>query len=451
MAHVTSEVRARLARGLGATALGPLVTAAIQLGSVPILLHAWGAPKYGDWLVLSAVPSYLALSDLGFGNASGSDMTVRVAAGDREGALRTFQSSWLLVTLICFLPLAIAASLVWWVPWSRILNLSTISTPEAATVLLVLAAHVLVGQQSGVFESGYRADGNFATGSSGLTILRLLEAVVVTVVAAVNGHLVAVAFAQLAMRTIGTVLYLIVLLRKSPWIRLGFRHANLQTIRQLARPSLAFMAIPAGQALSIQGFTIIIGSQLGSVAVVAFSTARTVARTAFQLLNALSIALWPELSAAFGAKKIALARELHRQACRASVILSIPCVVLLWLGGPTLVRLWTRNAVALDTTCFHVLLIVVVANSFWYASSVVPMSTNAHSRIAAGYLLAAIASLGLGWLLLRPLGLIGPALALLAIDIGMVWLVLPTAIRQVEDTQGGFWAAILPWPKITAV
>lgn len=64
--------------------LGPVVNAIIQLGSVPLLLHAWGAPKYGDWLLLYAIPSYRGLSDLGFGDASGSDMFVRVAANDRE-------------------------------------------------------------------------------------------------------------------------------------------------------------------------------------------------------------------------------------------------------------------------------------------------------------------------------------------------------------------------------
>jgi len=70
-------LRDRLVRGLSATALGPVVTALIQLGSVPAPLYAWGAVKYGDWLLLSAIPSYLALSDFCFGDASGSDLSVR--------------------------------------------------------------------------------------------------------------------------------------------------------------------------------------------------------------------------------------------------------------------------------------------------------------------------------------------------------------------------------------
>src|SRR5579863_7074061 len=98
--EVKNGVARRLVRGFGAAALGPIVTTIVQLVSVPVLLHYWGTVKYGDWLLLSAIPSYLTLSDLGFGDASGSDMTMRVASGDRQGALETFQSSWVLLSLV---------------------------------------------------------------------------------------------------------------------------------------------------------------------------------------------------------------------------------------------------------------------------------------------------------------------------------------------------------------
>src|ERR1035438_788215 len=143
-------LRARLIRGFSATALSPIVTVLVQVVSVPVLIHAWGAGRYGDWLLLSAIPSYLTLSDLGFGDASASDMSMRVAANDRDGALRTFQSSWVLVTAISLAALLLASLSVWWVPWQLWLRLSSVSSPKAAGILLVLAAYVVVRQQSGV-------------------------------------------------------------------------------------------------------------------------------------------------------------------------------------------------------------------------------------------------------------------------------------------------------------
>src|SRR5437868_10243316 len=156
-----NSLRSRLMRGIGATSLNPVVTAIVQLGSVPVLLHAWGSAKYGDWLLLSAIPSYLTLSDLGFGNASGSEMPMQVAANDRQSALETFQSSWLLVTLVSVVTLLLASLSVWWIPWQGWLKLSSVSDLKAATIILVMGAYVIVAQQNGIAESGYRSDGKF--------------------------------------------------------------------------------------------------------------------------------------------------------------------------------------------------------------------------------------------------------------------------------------------------
>ncbi|MEI8158789.1 MAG: hypothetical protein WCH60_18160 [Burkholderiales bacterium] len=72
-----SSLKVKLLRNLGANPYGQLITIAIQLVSVPLYLHYWGVALYGEWLILSAIPAYLALSDIGF---------VSVALRERLGA-----------------------------------------------------------------------------------------------------------------------------------------------------------------------------------------------------------------------------------------------------------------------------------------------------------------------------------------------------------------------------
>jgi O-antigen/teichoic acid export membrane protein len=441
-------LRGRLMRGLGATALGPVVNAIIQLGSVPLLLHAWGVARYGDWLLLSAIPVYLTLSDLGFGDASGSDMSMRVAANDKAGALQTFQSSWVLVTAVSTATLLLAALSVRWVPWQPWLRLSSVSSPQAAIIVLVLAAWVVVAQQNGVTESGYRCDGNFATGTLLMTVQRLAEVSLATAVALLGGNLLAVAFTYLAVRCLGTVVYALLLRHRSPWIRYGFRHARWDTIKQLAAPAFGFMAFPVGQALSFQGFTILIGALLGPLAVVLFSTLRTLSRLTFQLVAVFKHAFWPELSMAFGAGDISLARRLHRHACQASLAVSIFGGALLWIFGPAIYHVWLRQRIVFDAACFHVLLLAVVTNSFWDTSAVIPMSINGHCRIAVTYAGAALGSLVLAWALIPHFGILGAALALLATDVWMTTLVLRTTLRQVQDSLKTFIAALFAIPVL---
>lgn len=443
----TSALKKRFLRGLGSTALNPVVTAIIQLGTVPLLLHAWGAAKYGDWLVLSAIPSYLSLANLGFGDASGSDMTVRVAKGDRKGALETFQSSWALLLIVSAAALLLVAAAVWAVPWRNWMHLSSLSNAEAASVLLVFATYIIAAQQCGVIESGYRCDGNFALGTLLGTLLRLVETIAATIAGVVSGSLLTAAATFLIVRSLGTVLYALILRRRSPWISLGLRHARPERVRELAVPAIGFMALPLGNALSIQGFTVLISVLSGPIAVTIFSTLRTLARLNFQLTTVIAWALWPELSAAFGAGDIRLARILHRRAYQASLALSLAAGAFLWFAGPLIYRTWIRHAVAFDATTFHILLVVTLANSLWFTSSVVPMSTNAHHRLTIAFTIASAIALGAGWVLVSLIGIRGAACSLLIIDCLMVSLVLRASLRQLRETFTDFAASLFRLPS----
>src|SRR5258708_27836753 len=226
--EASDSVGRRLLRGLGATALSPILTVFVQWVTIPVLLHVWGATKYGEWLLLSAIPSYLSFSDLGFGDASGSDMSVRVAQNDRKGALETFQSSWILVTCVSFVALLLASLAIWWMPWRGWLRLSSLPSLEAAKVILVLGAYVGVSQQYGVVESGYRSDGHFATGTFWILIQRLTETMVATAVAILGGSLLAVASTYFVVRCPRTFAYSIFLFHLSPWIHLLICHSRMR-------------------------------------------------------------------------------------------------------------------------------------------------------------------------------------------------------------------------------
>src|SRR5712664_3378586 len=128
--------------GIAGTVLGPVVTAIVQIVSVPVFLHFWGVKLYGEWLILSAIPTYLMLSDMGFGSVAGNDMTMRVAAGDRDGALETFQSTWALMLMTSALIEIVVVGVIWVLPLTRWLNLSALGAPEVRLILILFSAYV---------------------------------------------------------------------------------------------------------------------------------------------------------------------------------------------------------------------------------------------------------------------------------------------------------------------
>jgi O-antigen/teichoic acid export membrane protein len=438
----------RLARGLGASALGPAVTLIFQVASVPIFLHCWGARLYGEWLILSAIPGYLAISDIGFGNVAASDMTMCVAAGKRETALGTFQSTWVLVSTISLVLMALLTAGVWTLPWQGWIGLSMMEHRNSCLAMLFLSAYAFISLQNGVMDSAFRCEGNFAVGAACVSVLRFSEILTSTTAAVCGGGPVLVALAMFSTRLAGSIVIRLLLRKRSPWIRYGTAHASLATIRRLFAPAFAFMAFPIGNAISIQGFTIVIGIVLGPLAVVAFSTMRTLSRIGYQMLAVVARTVWPEISTAFGAGRIELARSLHRRAFQLALVLSSACSVALAIVGPRVYGVWTHHTVRFDPLAFNLLLLVVLANSMWYTSSVVPMATNQHHTIAVAYTVGTMSSLGLAWLLMHRFGLAGAATALLCIDAAMIGVVLRSSLQLLSDTPGEFAASMLALPRL---
>lgn len=418
----------------------------VQLIGVPVFLHSWGAKLYGEWLILSAIPTYLAFSDIGFGDVAANDMTMRAAAGNRGGALETFQTTWLLVSLSSiFFALCFSAG-AWTLPIARWLNL-TYTAAEARNILILLFTYGLLTQQADLITSGFRCEGNYALGMLIKNIVRLLESGVVILIVAFHANPLQAAATLLVLRTIGTSTMAWLMVQKSPWLSFGIHHSTLTCARRLVVPAVAYLAFPVGNALSIQGMVLVIGIVLGPIAVATFSTMRTLTRFGFQIMESVKNSVWPELSAAYGTQNWPLARKLHRIACQASLWSSLGAAIFLFFSGDRIITIWTHGRIVPDETALHWLLLVTVANSFWYTSSVVTIASNTHERVAAVYLAGSAASLVIARLLIPHFGISGAAMALLAIDIIVGWYVLSQSLSALSERMTDFLTSMFRLPE----
>lgn len=441
-----SRIRSRLIRGFGASALGPVVTTLVQIISVPVFLHYWGASLYGEWLILSAIPSYLALTDFGFGSVAANDMTMQVGKQDRGGALQTFQSAWLLTTSISLILVSLAAFAAALLPLTRWLHLSLLAGAHLPLILFLLVTYVLLGFQGNMISAGFRCDGNFALGTLCSNFTRLAEVVGVIAVVMMRGTPVGAAAAMLAIRVFGNLALQALLRRKSPWLQYGLSHASWSVVRRLWSPAIAYMAFPAGNALNYQGMLLAVGAMLGPVPVVVFSALRTLARSSTQLTNVIQAAVWPELSRAHGASDHNMARTLHRYSCQASLWISVGAAIPLALLGSRILALWTHGRIAMDTPTYLCLLVVAIINSLWYSSMVALLATNEHGRVAIIYLVAYSISIPVACVLMPFLKLPGAALAIFCTEILCCMYVLPRSLALLDDSFDSFSASLLNIP-----
>ena len=308
-------VKRRLVGAFGASLLNPLASTFVQLINVPIMLHYWGVHLYGEWLLISTIPAYLLLTDFGFGNVAGSDMTMRVHSGDKAGALETFQSTAVLVICASITIGAVLSVVIFWLPIHSFLHLTAMSPAETRTALLFLCLNCLIILQWNFITAPYKCVGKYAAALLCVNLIRVLESISFLVLLVWHAGPVQLSILMLGISIVGTCWLLAMKRRMVPWLPVGIRHAKWKRIRELTKPAVAYMAFPTGSAINLQGMTMLVGLAMGPVAVAVFNPMRTLSRVILQLSEAVKVSVWQELSAAYGQQNWVLARKLHRSAC----------------------------------------------------------------------------------------------------------------------------------------
>jgi O-antigen/teichoic acid export membrane protein len=422
------------------------VTTITQLVQVPIFFHFWAATVYGNWLIVSAVPTYLAFSNIGFGSVASNEMTMMVAAGDRDRALGVFQSCWWLISLICVAAGALFTVALYFIPAARLLNIDAISPSDTKWILFYLGIAVLLGQLEQLIGAAYTCVARYAYGSFVKNLISL-AAFAATMVPVVLGHgprTAALVFAS--GNIIGTIVFALLMHRDLPWIEFGWRHARFSEIRRLASPAFAYMGFPIGNALNLQGTLMAVGYALGPVEVTIFASARTVSRVALKMVQMVNNTVQPELSLAYGAKNIPLLRSLHRRACQTALIFSLLVVACMMTFGPWFLTHWTGGHVPPSRPLLAILLAVVVIYSLWSTSSTLPTALNQHQKLAAWYMAATGVTVVLTYFLARRYGIYGAAASLILSEVIMNLYVLPASLKIAHDTFPEFLAALLHYP-----
>jgi O-antigen/teichoic acid export membrane protein len=333
----------RVMTGVGVNIFDKLSIATAQLLMVPLLAHAWGLKLYGLWVMLSTVPTFLAMGDLGFATAAGTRMTIANARGDRDRVILIFQSAWaaILLSSLVFTLLALAGAFL--TPASVFGADLPLALPQLRLTLLVLLLYGILAVQGSIFYAGFRCAGLFALGNFLHSVMVILEAVFTfAAILGFAGTPLMVACCLFLSRAIGVTAQFTLMRRHVPWLPVSLARASLTEIRKLMAPAGTVMLLPISQACMLQGTALLLGLTAGEAAVPAFTAARTLSRVGQQMCWTVNAALMPEVSAAIGRRDLGAIAMMVFSTLAVSVVLIAPFALVFGVAGKSIILLWSR-------------------------------------------------------------------------------------------------------------
>jgi O-antigen/teichoic acid export membrane protein len=436
---LTETARQRIAQGIAAGAFGQCVSIATQIVMVPMLLRYWGKESYADWLAISTIAGYLALSDVGMSSAGGNQMAILAARDDRAGANRIFQSLLALLSVSSLVVLAGCLAIARGADMPHLLNLNTLDRGQAATLVLILGLQVVVGLFDGVTYGIYRASHLFPRALVGHNVMRCAELALWCVAVPVGGDMTTLALSTLAVRCFGVGIMYRDGLRRATFLSVGLSHATMEEFRQLVRPSLSFLCVPIGNALRVQAVTMLGRRFLSTNDFLAFTTVRTLVNSIFMAVTVVNGSLWPEMTRVLTVKDFPAARRLHRAGVGVTTALVVGMGALLAVAGRWVLHVWTGGTITYQPVVYAIQLAAILIYSLWQTSSVVSVSINDFAIIAIGYVCSAGLAFVAGWWLVGAFGAFGLAASALVVDALMIGIVVPRSLRLTGDSVRLLW------------
>jgi O-antigen/teichoic acid export membrane protein len=435
----------RVLHSLGASAFGQITSILIQLVSVPLLIHYWGVPYYGEWLLLFTIPSYLGLSDAGLTSALSNELLINVNKKAYAKASRLLGNGIIAIIGISGLGSAVLTLVLHLSDFTSWLKIHRITGLEAWQTIFFLMIYMMLFLQQELLSTVPRAEGNNATGRIWITTTRLVEFGVVIALVRLGNTAGAVAMGYSVVRGVSWGIMFLFYRRRYPWVgrvKLGF--FPLAEIRHLFTPSLAFFGFALANSMILQGSTLLIGAFMTPVQVVTYTALRTLSNFIRQLMNILTSAIWPELTRALVAHDFTKAVVLHRRVCQIAFWSSLMCMIFLETVGGKILSFWTKGAVQPEQPVFTLLLLATLPYSVWLTSATIAISVNRHQAIALAFVLSSLSALIAATWLIPKYGLAGMGIGLLASDCFMLFPVFQNSLSiLLEERIGKLLPAIV--------
>lgn len=378
-----SPVGQRLVSGFGANLLAKIWIMLVQIVSVPSLTASWGVEGFGVWLMITTIPSYLAISDFGLATAAGVDMTQSIAKDDHPSALRSFQTIWVFIsTVSCGVAALIGIGFAIWLGFESDAASSTFSAQEIFGAAIFVIFGALLSAQTSVMIVVYQATHKYALGHFINGFSFPLQGAAAIIVAMSGGGFVAAAAAAACAAGIILLICSRVLARLEPWARVGTANADRATLKRLFRPSLAAFALTAANSFGLQGIVITIGWAMGPAVAAVFATARMISRVPLQFSMLAARASLPEFTRAYASGDHRLATKLMKVNLALASAVMIPSVLGLIIFGPKVLTWLSSGTMDADQMTFGLLGLAALLNVLWATHGFGLLATNRQGEYA---------------------------------------------------------------------
>jgi O-antigen/teichoic acid export membrane protein len=369
-----------------ANVFGLGVTFFNQIAMVPIFIKFWGVERFGDWILITALSSVFTMTNLGINQATNNEFVIKYQHKKLKACNKLLINSFIFISIISLISIFIAIITAYFFSFKDILFTKTFNDFQTNVLFILLLFNIFIKMYSGVYNGIYRVISKAHVSAMIENIIRLFEIIVLLVGVILDIDIIVI----ITLYNIPSLLGIIFKhYETKKYFKINFcsKDVDLNVFKSIIRPSMGFMLIPMGLALSNQGMIFVISGLLGSTILVIFSTTRTIVNFLKSALDLLGNSIHPEISVAYGRNDTGLIQKIFYRALIVNLLTGVIIVLLLVFFGKFIYLFLTNYSIHFNDYFFFGMIAVLVVTSISKIFSVLLLATNRHSNFAIFYLI----------------------------------------------------------------
>jgi O-antigen/teichoic acid export membrane protein len=389
-----------IVKNLAANSFGMGVSFLSQIAMVPLFITFWGVGKYADWILITALSSFFAMTDMGLNRASNNEFVIKYHQKDYDTCSKLQTNAFLFVLLVfgIFILISVLISTIW--GFKEILGVENFSEKETSVAFILLLCEVFAMMYGRVYHGIFRATSRTHIVIVVDNLIRMGELIILFCGIYFKMDIISMLTLYL-LPSLAGILFKHFISRKTFASGLLLSNFDRDVFKGIVKPALAFMLFPLGQAVSSQGMVFIVNILLGGTVLVAFTTTRTLVNFLRQVVNMLSTSINPEICAAYGRRDFQTILKLYNRSLVITFVTTIVCITILLFSGKFIYTEWTKNAIIFNDVFFTGMLFVLLISCLSGLASVIPLSTNTHVRFTTAFILSQVAGVLLCYIFLK--------------------------------------------------
>ncbi len=391
--------------------------------SVPLTVNYLGQERYGVWLTMNSLLTWLAISNLGFGgNALINFLAEANGKDDRELAQELVATAfWSLVGIAVLLAVIFALAFPL-ISWPAVFNAtSTIPSPELHWAVIISMISFVLMFPISIVDAVYQSYQKGYVGNVWAMAGSLLSLVALIGVTRVRGGLPLLVFALSGVRLLVTLANTGYLFgRQYPWLAPLPQAVTRRSVRRLTSLGVKHMAAQLAGMGMFQSQPIIIAQTLGPVQVGIFNLTQRVLTLPLMVVQGFVFSLMPAYGEAEARQDWLWIRRTLKHSSLAAALVTVCMALCLAPFASSIVSFLAGPAMTPQPSLVFAVSFYAIVAGIVTPSSVMLYGLKRVGGQALGAAINAVATISLGIWLTRAWGLSGMgaamAIALLAVN-----------------------------------